>query len=145
MLVSMMMVLVAAQGPSFTSPACTPGQQWVFVLSGRDVDKSPRWAATADAPPLAPRAAVRSARAFLERMKCGRPGEWELHQVSLRPIPGERNAWVYSVEFLRLRVPNDAVIGSAFPDVVSVVVSLDGTVIAPAVKPWPSRRQGRSR
>jgi hypothetical protein len=139
MLLSMLLFL-AAQGPSFTSPSCTPGQQWEFTLRGRDVDKSPRWTAADDAPPLAPRAAVRSARAFLGRMKCEQPDEWELHQVSLRPILAERDVWVYIVEFLHFRVPKDAVIGSASPSEARVVVLLDGTAIVPTVMPWPSRR-----
>ena len=73
-------------------------------------------------------------------MKCEQPDEWELHRVSLQPIAGEPDVWVYIVEFLRLRVPKDAVIGTAFPSQVSVVVLLDGTAVAPSVKSWPPRR-----
>src|SRR5438105_4791456 len=110
MVLSLLLLLVT-QGPRFASPSCTPGQGWEYVLSGRDFDRSPRWRTTDDAPPLAPRAAVRSARAFIGGMKCGQPDEWELHRVSLQPIAGEPDVWVYIVEFLRLRVPKDTVIG----------------------------------
>ena len=135
-----LILLLATQGPRFASSSCAAGQAWEYVLRGHDFDRSPRWRTTDDAPPLAPRVAVRSARAFLGRMKCEQPDEWELHRVSLQPIAGEPDVWVYIVEFLRLRVPKDAVIGSGSPSQVSVVVLLDGTPVAPSVKLWPPRR-----
>ena len=139
MLLSLMFLLLA-QGPRFESPSCSEGLGWEFVLHGRDLDTRPRWRNSDDAPPLAPRAAVRSARALLARMKCEQPDAWELNRVSLQPIASEPDAWVYIVEFQRLRVPKGAVIGSAFPSQLSVVVLLDGSAVAPLVKPWPPRR-----
>jgi hypothetical protein len=33
----------------FQSPSCTAGEEWEFVVRGRDVDRSPRWPETQDA------------------------------------------------------------------------------------------------
>lgn len=140
MVLPVMLVLVM-QAPRFDSPSCVEGQAWEYVIREHDFGKSPRWREADDTPPLTPRAALRSARAFLGRMECSQPDAWELHQISLRPIAGERDVWVYIVELVQpLRVPKDAAIGTSFRREVPVVVLLDGTAVAPSVRPWPPRR-----
>lgn len=50
----------------FQSPSCIAGEGWEFLVRGTDVDKSPRWSETSDAPPLTPRAAVLHGRCWAE-------------------------------------------------------------------------------
>ncbi|MGE5602044.1 MAG: hypothetical protein ACM30E_03275 [Nitrososphaerales archaeon] len=64
-----------------------------------------------------------------------------MHQTILQPVAGERDVWVYVVEFLEpVHVPKGSVVGVLHPRDVRVVVLLDGTAVAPAEGPWPSRR-----
>jgi hypothetical protein len=79
------------------SPSCTAGEGWQFVVRSRDVDKSPRWIESLDAPPLPPRAAVRAARSMLGKMSCKDAERWELAAVALRPFAGAPNVWIYMV------------------------------------------------
>jgi hypothetical protein len=135
------MLVLVMQAPRFESPSCVDGQVWAFVIRERDVSSGPRWTEADEAPPLTPRAALRSARAFLGRMTCRQPDAWEVHQISLQPIAGERDMWVYVVEFVQpLHVPKDTLIGSSLRRGVSVVVLLDGTVVVPSVGLSPPRR-----
>ena len=124
----------------FQSPGCTAGEGWEFLVRGTDVDTSPRWPETTDAPPLAPRAAIRAARSRLDRMSCKEPEHWEVEAVSLRPIAGQPNAWVYVVTFVEpLGAPKPPA-GSSLRRTVDVPVLLDGTALTPSVGPWPPKR-----
>ena len=78
----------------FHSSSCIPGEGWEFVVRGPDVDKSPRWHETSDAPPLAARAAIRAARSTLGRMSCTEAEGWELAAVALRPVAAEPDLWI---------------------------------------------------
>ena len=125
----------------FHSPSCSAGEGWAFVVRGPDVDKSPRWAETRDAPPLAPRAAIRAARSLLGRMSCKEAEKWELAAVALRPVAGEPDVWVYMVTFVEpFRVPKGSMVGSMLRSAVDIPVLLDGTALTPAVGPWPPKR-----
>ena len=125
----------------FHSPSCTPSEGWEFVVRSRDVDKSPRWPDSHDAPPLAPRAAVRAARSILGKMPCKEAEGWELAAVALRPVAGEPNVWVYMVTFVEpFRVSKGSVAGSMPRRVVDIPVLLDGTALTPVVGPWPPKR-----
>jgi hypothetical protein len=129
------------QAQQFQSPSCVEGQGWNYVIRERDLGKTPRWGEPQDAPPLPPRAAIRSAREFLRRMTCQGVDQWEVHQVALQPIAGTLDVWVYLVKFVEpSRVPKRGSAGSFFPRAVDVVVLLDGTAVAPSVGPWPPRR-----
>lgn len=55
-------LLTALLQVRFQSPSCVASKGWNFAVRGRDVDKSPRWPETNDAPPLAARVAIRAAR-----------------------------------------------------------------------------------
>ena len=66
------MVLAAVLMLTLQTPADNDGglfysyvndRRWESVVRAADLDKSPRWPPSADNPPLAPRAAIRSARA----------------------------------------------------------------------------------
>lgn len=134
----MLMLLLQTQ---FQSPSCAAGEAWQFVVRGHEIDKNPRWSERNDRPPLAPRAAVRSARAFLRQMKCKDADAWEVLEVALRPIGGERDLWIYVVKFGEpLPVPKGSVIGSVFPRVVDVPVLMDGTTVPHSVGTRPPRR-----
>jgi hypothetical protein len=112
------LVLEAQQ---FQSLSCVEGQAWNYVIRARDLEQTPRWREPDDAPPLPPRAAVRSAREFLRRMRCQDVDQWEVHQVALKPIAGKTDVWVYLVKFVEaLRVPKRMGPGSFFPRVVDV-------------------------
>jgi hypothetical protein len=125
------------QGGVFTSVA--EGQRWTFAVGGPALERSPRWREADDAPPLAARAAIRSARAMLGALvKAG--GAWELGRVSLQPIAGGRDAWVYLVDFaspLRLRAGAGA--GSALREQMTLVVLMDGTAVTPVRRAAPRR------
>jgi hypothetical protein len=124
----------------FQSPSCTPGEGWEFVVGGRYLERSPRWPAGTDSPPLAPRAAVRSARSLLHLMSCKDAETWEVVEVALRRLGGEGDVWVYLVRFQEpLRVAKGSV-GVTAARVLDVPVLLDGTALRPAVGSWPPRR-----
>ena len=124
----------------FQSPSCTAGEGWEFLVRGTDVDKSPRWSETSDAPPLAPRVAIRAARSVLGRMGCNEAEDWELAAVALRPVADEPNVWVYVVTLIEpLRTPKGAVLGSTLRRAVDIPVLLDGTALTPSIGPWPPK------
>src|SRR5258706_3061221 len=140
MVVPFVLTLVLA-AQQFQSPSCIEGQGWSYVVRERDLGKTPRWRQQDDVPPLAPRAAVRSARESLRRMTCKDVDRWEVRQVALQPIASAADVWVYVIKFAEpLAMPTRAVAGSGFPRVVDVVVLLDGTAVAPSVGPWPPPR-----
>jgi hypothetical protein len=125
----------------FQSPSCIAGEGWEFLVRGADVDKSPRWSQTSDAPPLAPRTAIRAARSMLGRKGCREAGDWELGAVALRPVAGEPNVWMYMVTFVEpLRTPKGAVLGSTLRRAVDIPVLLDGTALTPSIVRWPPKR-----
>lgn len=125
----------------FQSPSCTASEGWEFVVRSRDVDKTPRWPESHDAPPLAPRAAVRGARIILGQMSCKEAEAWELAAVALRPVAGEPNVWVYMVTFVEpVRVSKGSKVGSMLRRIVDIPVLLDGTALIPAIGPWPPKR-----
>lgn len=122
------------QAPRFESVSCDPDRRWQFGVGAADLDKGPRWRDTDEAPPLPPRAALRAARGFLGRMKCRQPEAWEVERVSLEPLRGEPDTWVYLVELAEpLRLPANSLVGSVPRRVVRVLVLLDGTVPTPRV------------
>ena len=134
MLLPLVFALVL-QAPYFQFPSCAGGEMWKFVVRERDVERIP-WHDTDAAPPLAPRAAVRSARELLRRMGCRGADAWELHQIALQPIAGVRDAWVYLVEFTEPRPrPKANSVVSVLPRVATVVVLLDGTAVTPSAYP----------
>jgi hypothetical protein len=70
-------------------------------------------------------------------MSCKDAEAWELAEITLRPIAGEREVWVYVVRFQEpLRIPPGSVAGSVLRRVVDVPVLLDGTALAPSVGGW---------
>jgi hypothetical protein len=116
------------------------GMRWAFAVCAVDVDRSPRWDDSEDAPPLPPRAAVRSARELL-RKYVERADDWELAKVSVQPIAGRSDVWVYLVDFNKPLPPlpdhpGEGVAGSILRSAVSVVVMMDGTAITPQRQPW---------
>jgi hypothetical protein len=135
-----LIVTLLMQTPRFMSPSCVPGEGWGFVIAGPDLAKSPRWKATDDAPPLTARAAERAAREFLRRAPCNDADVWTLHQIALQPLSGERDVWVYVIEYTEpLPLPKGAAVGSFIPRIVEVPVLLDGRVPTTAPGPWPPR------
>ena len=126
------------QGGVFTSYA--EGERWDFAVRGRDVEKAPPWRDIDDAPPLPPRAAVRSARLMLSKLvKHG--SSWELGKVSLQPIAGAAGVWVYLVEFTSpVQVRAGAMVGSSLRQQLTVVVMMNGTAISPDRRPAQAGR-----
>jgi hypothetical protein len=135
MLTTLMMTLLLQA--FFRSPSGTAGEGWQFVMA--EVNKSPRWRPTSDAPPLTSRAAVRASRSLLHRMSCKDAETWELAEVALRPVGSERDVWVYVVKFQEQYASRQAPSGR-FPRVVEIPVMLDGTAEIPSVGPWPPRK-----
>lgn len=124
----------------FTSPSCVPTEGWGFVIAGRDLEKSPRWKPTDDTPPVSARAAERAARAFLRRVPCKDADAWELQQIALQPLPGERDVWVYVIKYTEpLPLQKGPAVGSFIPRIVEVPVLLDGRVPTTSSGPWPPR------
>jgi hypothetical protein len=125
----------------FESPGCMAGEGWSFALGARELDSSPRWQESVDEPPLAPRAAIRAARSLLGHMSCKQADSWEVVDVALRPVKGERNVWIYVVKFQEpLALKKGSAVGSVFPRVVDILVLLDGTAVTPSVASWPPRQ-----
>lgn len=120
----------------FVSPGCAPGDGWEFVVRSRDTAQGPRWTAEADAPPLAPRAAIRAARSLLDRMSCRDAAGWEVASVALRPLGGGPDAWVYVVTLVEPVPAAKEPAGSTLRRTVEVPVLLDGTALTPSVGPW---------
>lgn len=110
-------------------------RRWESVVRAADLGKSPRWPASADSPPLAPRAAVRSARLVLDKVFT-RGEEWDLGRVSLQEVRGVPNSWIYLVDFVqRPPSPRGGTLGSFIGDQMTVVVLMDGTAITPTSHP----------
>lgn len=125
----------------FQSPSCAASEGWEFAAHSRNIDKAPRWPESQDAPPLAPRAAVRAARSMLGKMSCKEAESWEPAAVALRPVAGEPNVWVYIVTLVEpFRVPKGSMAGSTIRRMVDIPVLLDGTALRPVVGPWPPKR-----
>ena len=126
------------QGGMFTSYA--EGQRWDFAVRGQDVENALRWRETDDAPPLAPRAAVRSSRVMLSKLVKEGP-DWELGRVSLQQIAGTTDVWVYLVEFTSpVHLRAGAVVGSGLREQLTVVVMMNGTAVTPDRRPAQTRR-----
>jgi hypothetical protein len=111
------------------------GLRWDFVVRAADLDKSPAWAESADSPPLAPRAAVRSARVLLNKL-FNADADWEFSRVTLQIIAATGQRWVYLVDFdERPPLPpanaRGATLGSFIGERMTVVVLMDGTAIVP--------------
>lgn len=110
-------------------------RRWESVVRAADLERSPRWPAAADSPPLAPRAAVRSARAVLEKIFT-RGEEWDLSRVSLQEVRGVPSSWIYLVDFVeRPPSPRPGTIGSFIGEQMTVVVLMNGTAITPTSRP----------
>src|SRR5688572_18613302 len=108
------------------SPSCIAGEGWSFMVQTPQQGKPVPWEETTDAPPLAPRAAIRSARSLLNRMACKDTDAWEVDQVALRPVPGERQIWFYVVRLVSPLRPKAAV-GSVLRRSIEIPVLMDGT------------------
>jgi hypothetical protein len=104
-------------------------KRWESVVRPSELERSPRWAASADSPPLAPRAAVRSARQLVDALFTA--GEkWDLGRLSLQQIIGVRDSWIYLVEFGEHPTHVEGM-GSFIGETMTVVVLMDGTAIRP--------------
>jgi hypothetical protein len=101
------------------------GKDYRSNLTGKMLDGTPRWPASKDAPPLAPRPAVRAALAELSRV-VGEVKGWKLESIRLsRPAdfaPFE-DGWVYEVQFNGPPVPGPR------KNVVTVAVLLNGRAV----------------
>jgi hypothetical protein len=108
-------------------------RRWESVIRAADLEKSPRWVASADSPPLAPRAAVRAARHVLDAIFTAGEG-WDFSRMSLQQMMGIPDRWVYLVDFGE-RPPPPKGIGSFIGDTMTIVVLMDGTAIRPTGHP----------
>lgn len=135
-----MIVLLALQNPPEGGAlfySYVQGKQWEFVIQAADVDRSPRWEDWQDEPPLSPRAAVRSARAVLQKL-VKNADDWELTRVAIQPLRGGE-AWIYVVDFTEPLPPlldptGMGVVGSWITSPVSMVVMMNGRAITPIVR-----------
>ena len=74
-------------------------------------------------------------------MSCKDADKWELAAVSLRPVAGEPDVWVYEVTFVEPLAPlKGPSLGSTLRRPVDVPVLLDGTALTPAVGAGPPKR-----
>jgi hypothetical protein len=125
-----LMIQATPLGPALvTFSSHAEGARWEFVIPSGQLDTAPLWHDSEEHPPLAPRAAVQSARQMLSAI-VDRADEWELAEVTLHQI-GQTGLWVYKVKFLS-PLPNvTGTIGSALRSQMDVIVLLDGTAIRP--------------
>ena len=125
----------------YQSPSCTVGEGWSFVVQQSSLDNSSLWQEQEDAPRLAPRAAIRSARALLARLSCKDANDWEVSQVGFRRVSPVLKSWLYVVSLQEpIRVPKGSVVGAVSPRFIEIPVLLDGTAVTPSVGAWPARR-----
>ena len=112
------------------------GEKWEFIVADTDLVNVPVWAATDDAPPLPPRAAIRSAGEMLRKLLAD-GGEWEFESVTLRPQRTRKgpDTWLYLVTFLSPFQPRSGVAGSVIRSPVTLLVLMNGRAVAPARSP----------
>jgi hypothetical protein len=113
------------------------GQRFEFVVPPDTVRQFP-WVESADAPPLAPRAAIRSAERLLPQLVPG-ADEWTLREVQLQPVFGSGHGWVYLITFVKSPPPN-VMWDGPLPSL-RLVVLMDGTAVVPTVTSDTSNRQ----
>ena len=114
------------------------GQKLEFVVNRTDLLSAPRWATADDAPPLAPRAAVRAALELLPKVL---PAEdlnhWSVRLISLQSLV-QSDTWVYIVELERAHVCAAGAVCSGMEGpatTLRMVVLMSGRAIAPTVTP----------
>jgi hypothetical protein len=125
--VMLTIALQSSGNPVFSS--YVNDSRWDAVVRAADVDKSPRWRNSDDSPPLAPRAAVRSARRLLGTLFT-HGEQWDLSRVSLQVIAGTEDSWLYLVDFGE-RPPLPSGIGSFVGETMTIVVLMDGSAVVP--------------
>lgn len=131
-LVTVVALSASPQPQATTFYSYLAGEKWEFRVARPDLAQAPAWRATDDAPPLPPRAAIRSARSMLQRLLASAP-KWEVHRVSLQPMASVPDSWVYLVEFTSPLLPPLApgVVGSHIGSQVTLVVLMNGKAVAP--------------
>ena len=121
-------------------PSYVDGLRWDSVVGRQHLEASPRWREDEESPPLAPRAAVRAARATLQQIHFPQSGSgtWKVHRVTLTQL-AVVDAWIYVVEFLPLPKPPPAgasgVIAGPVTSLVQIVVLMNGRAIVPVPHP----------
>ena len=108
-------------------------KRYDFYVTEEQLKQTPTWAANEEAPPLAPRSALASARKSLETLIEG-SDHWQVTRISLTPM---WQSWVYLIEFAK---PTNESHGPR-PHF-AVVVLMNGEAVQPKVVPLrPSIRQ----
>jgi len=103
-------------------------KEYQFVITQADLDRSPAWEENQDAAPLAPRAAVESARRYAmdDLLRKVRPSQqWLMRRITIEHVGGRENQWIYIIDFIPEQ--GDAVLLTALP-VFRIPVLMDGTV-----------------
>lgn len=99
-----------------------------------DTDSRDFWDPDIDEnPPLSPRDAIAEARTHMERIPLpDYADEWELTDITLEPVAGDENHWVYIVRFQGRPAPGTM---GSHPVLswFAMLVRLDGTVPEPEV------------
>lgn len=109
------------------------GMKYTFVVSRQDAADSPRWDDPEENPPLAPRAAIRSAKALMSSLRSD-GSAWQVQAVHLNPIllPG---VWIYLVEFHDAppAAPGAGIVGGPAKSM-RIVVLMNGSAVIPTVE-----------
>lgn len=134
---------VSSQSPNERFYSYVNGEKWEFSVADTDLVNVPVWRVAEDAPPLPPRAAIRSAREMLQTLLAD-GSEWEFHRVALQlqRMRTGPDAWVYLVDFVSPFTPPSGFAGSISRSQVTLVVLMDGRAVAPVRSPY-SHDQGR--
>jgi hypothetical protein len=113
-------------------------QRFDVAFSEDDLLKSPAWKAEAPNPPLSAREAMRRATDLLNSLakvsKDLNAPKWELRTANLCPVePVDR--WYWKVTF----EAKTAGTNPADPEILTLVVLMNGKVINPAISAWPKK------
>jgi hypothetical protein len=106
------------------------GHRYDFRLTSEQLSNTPAWMEDEPNPPLSPRDAKAAALTVLKGL-LDNAVSWRIGEIKLVPV-GER--WVYLVSF-DPPLPRDCRDCMTTP--FSVVVTMDGNALTPAVSRWP--------
>jgi hypothetical protein len=101
-----------------------------FAVSLAEIARTPVWRESDDHPPLAPRKALKLARACLAKLVTDAE-HWLLHEVSLSSLSEHDGHWVYLVSFYPPLPPNGVWEGIVEPMTIPVLMS--GVAVQPKI------------
>ncbi len=106
-----------------------------FIVADGTLAKTPVWKEASDSPPLAPRKALRLARARLGHL-ISDAKDWTLDSIRLEEL--RDGHWIYLVAFEAPLPfgPNGIRMLEGIPTIMTIPVMMDGVAIQPKISLW---------